>query len=236
GEYCELDFVQTVNNTFFESNIVLWSSAELDLRFTFKLDDDLPPSFTYKNIANNVLTCGVTYMLEATIYNNNGVHKVIRCICPITRWSLPCLVKQPESLTRPKYNNRRWNKLTNFGDGSGGGGNEIEDIIYDAKLENKSYNIGSTLNLLVSLILPPTFASSIKEVRLGIKEYQILQDSGYCVNLSKHKVAHNVYKGKEFIKDVIVDEKDSVIKENRYLLDLELKIPTYDIIPDFENT
>ncbi|RHZ78077.1 hypothetical protein Glove_168g58 [Diversispora epigaea] len=250
----KLDSAQTVNNNFFESNIVLWSSesydnnnnhdnnreqvSELDLRFTFKLDDDLPPSFTYNNIANNFSTCGVIYLLEATIYNNNNVHKVIRCICPITRWSLPNLVEQPESLIRPKYNNRRWNNLTNFGVGNGRSGNEIEDIIYDAKLENKIYNMGSTLNLSISLILPPTFTSSIKEVQLGIKEYQILQDSGYSVHLTKYKVSNSVYKGKEFIKEAIVDEKDGSIKENRYLLDLELEIPKYDIIPDFdfENT
>ncbi|RHZ78216.1 hypothetical protein Glove_166g154 [Diversispora epigaea] len=245
--YSKLDSVQTVNNNFFESNIVLWSSAnynndndnselvsELDLRFKFKLDDDLPPSFTYNNIASNASTCGVIYMFEATIYNDNGIHKVIRCICPITRWSLPNLVKQPEPLIRPKYNNRRWNNLTNFGGSGGGGGNEIEDIIYDAKLENKTYNMGSTVNLLISLILPPTFTSSIKEVRLGIKEYQILQDSGYSVHLAKYKVADNVHKGKEFIKEVIVDEKDGGIKETRYLLDLELDIPKYDIMPDFD--
>ncbi|CAG8434898.1 773_t:CDS:2 [Diversispora eburnea] len=229
--YSKLDSVQTVNNNFFESNIVLWSSA--DLRFTFKLDDDLPPSFIYNNIANNVSTCGVIYMFEAIIYNNTGVHKVIRCICPITRWSLPNLVKQPELLTRPKYNNRRWNNLTNFG---GGNGSEIENIIYHAKLENKTFNMGSTLNLLVSLILPPTFTSSIKEVRLGIKEYQILQEAGYNIHLSKYKVANNVHKGKEFIKKLIIDEKDGKIKEIRYLLDLELEIPKYDIMPDFDNT
>ncbi|CAG8438788.1 6673_t:CDS:2 [Diversispora eburnea] len=177
SEYSEFDSVQNENNNFFESNIILWSSAvsELDLIFTFKLEDNLPPSFTCNNITNNVSTFGVIYMFVATIYNNNnGVHKVIRCICPITRWSLPNLVKQPELLTRPKYNNRQLNNLTCFG-----GGNKIEDIIYDAKLENKTYNVGSTLNLLVSLILSPTFTSSIKEVRLEIKEYRILQDSGY---------------------------------------------------------
>ncbi|CAG8588984.1 1524_t:CDS:2 [Diversispora eburnea] len=212
GEYGELDSIETVNNVFFESNVVLWSAA-----------------------ANNGLTCGVIYMFVATVHISDDLHKVIRCICPITRWSLPNLVKQPESLTRPKYNNSRWNNLTNFGGGSGRGGNEIEDIICDAKLEDKTYNMGSTLNLLVSLILPSTFTSSIKEVRLGIKEYQNLQDSGYNVNLSKYKVANNVYNGKEFIKEVIVDENDGGIKENRYLLDLELEIPKCDITPDFEN-
>ncbi|CAG8442309.1 18744_t:CDS:1 [Acaulospora morrowiae] len=227
--YSMMDSVHTVDKKFFESTLDLWESADhqdepisdLDLRFRFRLDDDLPPSLAYNNIAHNVSTCGILYILEATLYNHQnsvqGVYRSIKLNCPITRWNLPNKIKQSielSQLSRPEYN-RKWNISKG-----------IDDIIYSANLDYKWYAIGSTLEMPIALVLPCT-SMSVKEVHAEIKEYHVLQDKGYCVHVTKQKVFSNTFKGKEFSK--VENTK------NKYLLTLKLKIPSNNIIPDFDD-
>ncbi|CAG8770784.1 3414_t:CDS:1, partial [Acaulospora morrowiae] len=204
--------------------------SNLDVRFEFKLDDEMPTSFkTSKNFLG-MRNGSIKYFIVAEVYTqskkfvspNHQVLKNVQVEVPIVRWSLPSekksshgfetIVRKRKALYEP-----------------------VQSI-----LDQSSYDLNSTIRMTIMILFPKP-GLFIKEVIGCIEEqHQIFKtDSDEVPMVIKRKVALQKINGAEVKKlslsspssaNVMNDDDSDTAsiddEEENYMFEVKMKIPS----------
>ncbi|CAG8721844.1 13419_t:CDS:2, partial [Acaulospora morrowiae] len=221
---------------FFKRSVVLWEApnmgdnapaiTQLDLRFNFALDDNLPASFKAAYHSGGYKNGGIVYKLIAEIHTQGiAASTNVQAEVLINRWSLPSeKLENPIRMIRSNHNRTDENSLNS----------PIDKIKHEALLHQLSYDMNTSIRIPIRLILP-TSRLSIKEITVQIKEYQKLKPGlDFSEHVTTREILRKRFKGDK-LAPLIKDPKNL---STEYLFNVDADIPSLEenlVTPKIEN-
>jgi hypothetical protein len=222
------DDLQNKKNVFYSQTQCIYTSptsgytpiTSLDLKFDFKLDDDIPPSYSSSPQVDSPLTQDIIkYKIKITIFRKcnifklQGRNKIVSTLCQIERFSLPSTIKS-RNTGGILLNRKDSNKIIP--------NSKLDLIQSEAILPSQYIDMNSIMVIPLTLVLPD-LSMKIEKIYVIIKEYQTFKE----IEKDKETVYFN---DSQNILDYTLLGKDiEIIKSlNKFLIELKLDIPAFD--------
>ncbi|CAB4470249.1 hypothetical protein RhiirA1_406288 [Rhizophagus irregularis] len=176
----------------------------LELPFSFKLENNLPPSTTIKyddGSARIYYRVVVVIHRKSNLLKLQGKKKVVKFTIPITRYG-----KIPYKSDMILWNSEK----------------EKYGVGYDIKIEREIFTRGETINVPIKIIIRNSRVK-IKKVSVGLKQHTELQNAGSLVR-PKESVDLSL---EEVDGDMVNLAADS---EQEYYIEMNISIPNNDTV------
>ncbi|CAB4386597.1 hypothetical protein RhiirA5_453024 [Rhizophagus irregularis] len=225
------DDVQNKKNIFYSQTQCIYNSSSssnytpitsLDLNFDFKLDDDIPPSYSSSSQVNNIpfsqdiikYKIVITIFRKCNIFKLQGKNKIVSTICQIDRYSLPSVIKSRNTGGLLMYRTDS-NKVSP--------NSKLDLVQAEALLTSEYIDMNSIMVIPLSLDLPDSIMK-IEKIYVVIKEYQTFKEFGR----DKEIVYFN--DSQKILDYTLLGEEIEITKfiNNKCLIELKLDIPAFD--------